>query len=1284
MIRNWAAYFLCAVSLFASAQTDIQNRIRSSEGTKPRVSTDLRHFDTFPAENSGRNSLDSAAQAQISAAIGRDQPAYQLVAGPKGFHGENAAHGLAAEFSPTGVDFRSGSNHWGVALRGYGYGHQLVSVASVSPRASANRLEYRRGNVTEWYVNGPAGVEQGFTIASRPGRSGGEPLALALTLSGDLAASVERDNRSLVLKKNGADILHYTGLMAIDANGRELPAHLSVINEELRFQIDDRGAEYPVTIDPFTQAVKLTTAVQCQFGGYCDDGHANSAFGTSIGISGDGSTVVVVTQPESGIGGAAYVFLRPSGIGIFRRGWNSLTPIYFAAKLTPSDIPGYSTFGGAVAISADGSTIVVTRQVDASLYEEGDGLGIAYVYVKPSTGWVSATQTAELAPSDSCCFGEGMSTLAVSGDGSTVALGWTAAPTSGGNTGAVYLFLRPSTGWANASAQNAKLSPSDGYSGTLFGQSISLSNDGHTAAIGNVWAISGGPAGQGAVYVYTATPRVFCILGSGCSVYYEWSNRTETAQLTASDGVQNGGVGMGVAISGDGTTIVAAGNSRPKGYVYIIGPNGWTNSTETARLTQSDLAANFSFDAQFEPNDLVSISGDGRTVALGDPYPPTSTLIPGQVLLYGKPANGWVNATESDKITASDGTAGDLFGWSVALSNDGGTVAVGAYGAAIGANLGEGAAYVFTGGVPRPVASVSPTSLTFGPQAYGTTSAPQTITLSNTGTAPLNVANVSATSAFQATQNCVAASPIAPGNSCSESVVFEPSSVGPASGNLTFTDDSGEIAGSLQQVQLTGTGVTASTSTAITAVAPNPAVTAEPVVVSYSVTPPTGVTGTPSGVIVINASTGESCTGTAPAGSCAIAFGTAGSRTLTASYGGDLNFNPSTSASVTEVVNKAATTTSVTSSLNPSFSGQSVTFTVTVTGAFGGTPTGSVVLKDGSATLTALTLGTSGTVTYSTTQLTVGSHAISASYVGDANFLASSKAITQVVKKNTTTTAVTSSLNPSNVGQSVTLTAAVSSTTGGSIPDGETVTFKYGTTVLGTATTSAGSASVTTSTLPAGSDTVVATYAGDANFAASSGSIKQVVNKFATTTVNTSSLNPSTVGQAVTFTATVSSTGGAIPDGDTVTFKYGSTVLGTASTTSGSASLTVSTLPAGSDSIVGAFAGDPTFAASNGTIKQVVNKFATITLVTSSPNPSLVGSTVTVTASVSSGGGAIPDGETVTFKYGTTVLGTATTLGGVASLNVATLPSGSDTVVGTYAGDANFAASSGSVVQKVQ
>ena len=115
------------------------------------------------------------------------------------------------------------------------------------------------------------------------------------------------------------------------------------------------------------------------------------------------------------------------------------------------------------------------------------------------------------------------------------------------------------------------------------------------------------------------------------------------------------------------------------------------------------------------------------------------------------------------------------------------------------------------------------------------------------------------------------------------------------------------------------------------------------------------------------------------------------------------------------------------SSVNPSVNGQSVTFTATVTAAApgSGTPTSSVTFMDGSTALGSATLG-SGKASFKTTSLAVGSQAITAVYGGDGNFTTStSTALTQTVQEDTTATKLTSSVNPSVFGQSVTFTATV-------------------------------------------------------------------------------------------------------------------------------------------------------------------------------------------------------------------------------------------------------------------
>jgi len=224
-------------------------------------------------------------------------------------------------------------------------------------------------------------------------------------------------------------------------------------------------------------------------------------------------------------------------------------------------------------------------------------------------------------------------------------------------------------------------------------------------------------------------------------------------------------------------------------------------------------------------------------------------------------------------------------------------------------------------------------------------------------------------------------------------------------------------------------------------------------------------------------------TGTLSAGKATFTTATlkAGTHSITAVYGGDTNFAGSTSPALSQAVNKAASTTSVASSMNPSGLAQSVTFTATVKPATSGTPTGTVTFKDGTTTLGTGTLS-GGKATFTTSALALGSHSITASYAGDTNFTAStSAALTQTVKPASSTT-VASSLNPSTFGQAVTFTATVTATSG--TPTGM-VTFKDGTTTLGTGTLSGGKAMLTTSTLAAGSHSITAVYGGDANFTSS-------------------------------------------------------------------------------------------------------------------------------------------------------------------------------------------------------
>src|SRR5579871_165550 len=378
----------------------------------------------------------------------------------------------------------------------------------------------------------------------------------------------------------------------------------------------------------------------------------------------------------------------------------------------------------------------------------------------------------------------------------------------------------------------------------------------------------------------------------------------------------------------------------------------------------------------------------------------------------------------------------------------------------------------------------------------------------------------------------------------------------------------------------------------------------------------------------------------------------------------------------------AATTTILQSSANPVNVGQSVTFTATVTSGAGSIPNGeAVTFKSGTAVLGTGTLA-GGVATFTISTLPAGADPVSVVYPGDATFATSSAAMAENVK-NTSTTTVASSANPSAPGQSVTFTATVASS-GGSIPNGETVTFKNNGTVMGNGVTSGGVATFTTSTLPIGTSSILAFYPGDATTRNSYSSLSQKVsNGISTSTTLSSSANPVNTGQVVTFTATVTASSGNVPNGETVTFKNGGTALGTGTLAGGVATFTTSTLPVGSNSVSASYPGDSSFAASSGSLSESVKNTSTTT-VSSSMNPAPVGQAVTFTATVTSSGGSIPDGETVQFKNGSSVIGTGTTSGGVATFTTSTLPSGTNSIVVFYLGDANTRNSYTNLTQKIQ
>jgi hypothetical protein len=513
----------------------------------------------------------------------------------------------------------------------------------------ANRVEYLRGPLIEWYANGPLGLEQGFTLKTRPAVLGAEPLTLALDLSGDLSASLGPQRNALRLIGGGTS-LRYTGLAANDARGQELRAWLELRGRQVLLRVADAGARYPLTVDPVVEQAKLTAS----------DGAVSDFLGWSVAVSGD--TIVTGAYGDDVGGnqgqGSIYVFVEPAG------GWADGTE---TAKLTASDGAASDQLGRWVAVSGD--TIV------AGAAEADGGRGAAYVFVKPASGWADGTETAKLTASDGAAFDLLGVSVAVSGD--TVVAGAYGDDVGGNHEqGTAYVFVEPAGGWASAT-ETAKLTASDGVAFDGLGVSVAVSGD--TVVAGAYADDIGSNEEQGSAYVFVEPTG-------------GWADGTETAKLTASDGAFSDWLGISVGMSGDTVVAGAYGDdvgsnvNQGSAYVFVKPVAGWASGTQTAKLTASDGA---------EVDYLgVSVAVSGDTVVAG-----LSTSFPakGSAYKFVKPAAGWASGTETAKLIASDGAAGDLLGRSVAVLGD--TIVAGApltdVGIAPDPASNQGSAYVF-------------------------------------------------------------------------------------------------------------------------------------------------------------------------------------------------------------------------------------------------------------------------------------------------------------------------------------------------------------------------------------------------------------------------------------------------------------------------------------------------------------------------------------------------------------------------------------------------------------
>ena len=245
---------------------------------------------------------------------------YSAVPDGEGYKARNHRQGWLIRFDVRGFSVQpdEGGWSWGLELVSYGFdGAERVVEGKAAITADKNRLSYAWDDtVEEWSINDTRGLEHGFMFSRRPAGEG-ERVRLRLAVRGNLRAESVDGKAVRFVNEDAAAVVNYAGLKVWDADGRPLPARLDVTSTgQVRVVVEDRGAKYPITVDPIAQQAYVKAS---NTGG-------SDAFGDSVAVWGD--TVVVGTgfEDSNGVGmnppsqadnslsesGAAYVF---TGLG---------------------------------------------------------------------------------------------------------------------------------------------------------------------------------------------------------------------------------------------------------------------------------------------------------------------------------------------------------------------------------------------------------------------------------------------------------------------------------------------------------------------------------------------------------------------------------------------------------------------------------------------------------------------------------------------------------------------------------------------------------------------------------------------------------------------------------------------------------------------------------------------------------------------------------------------------------------------------------------------------------
>ena len=484
-----------------------------------------------------------AIQQLLNARLGMEAAGYHASSGAGRLTATNPDLHMSLAFTASGVSVTRGSTTLGLHATALGYGSALSSLPGAAPRARENRVSYARPGVTEWYVNGPLGLEQGFTVTAPPAAHAAGPLTIAVSLAGARGARLIEGGRTLALGGG----LRYSGLSASDANGRALPSSLALRGDSVLLRVNVRGARFRCrSIGSLRSGTKLPSGgpgdvdlarrqhdrarracATCSSGSsWVEQAVLNTSAIEGSGyaaLSADGNTALLGNEGfEKGRGGAV-VYARSGET------WTQQSGVLQGAEQA-----GLPRTGDGVALSADGNTAAIGSRLDNGTH------GAVYVFTRSGSTWTQ--QGPRLTASDE----EGDSVLgasvALSADGNTlIAGGWR----DNSFAGAAWVFTRAGETWTQQGPKLvvAGLEGGSEMNATGFGKSVALSEDGDTALIG----APGVGSGRGAAWAFTRSGETWTQQGE--LLGEEEGTRPESP----------GEFGASVALSGNGGTALVAG-----------------------------------------------------------------------------------------------------------------------------------------------------------------------------------------------------------------------------------------------------------------------------------------------------------------------------------------------------------------------------------------------------------------------------------------------------------------------------------------------------------------------------------------------------------------------------------------------------------------------------------------------------------------------------------------------------------------------------------------------------